>query len=717
MTENPYDYQAHVQLIQLYRTSGNFEETRAAREHFRSLLLLKEQEWIEWLEDELSMLSNFDYIKNLFDSALKDRLSVQIWLMYLKYFTENSNLIDAASEFRRGCAFAGWDIKLGQKIWILYAITAGIDLNKTAVISIPFLPSSIDEIENTLFIKLIRPESIRFDSFVSFESTDFSNSFKNYISAIKSSKTLSSPDKLTLCRVTLERALNLSDSFEIWSFYINFLRDEMNVPSIILSVSERLTRAHPLNPLSWTLYFESLERSGKFLEMIEEVWKEKIPKILLQSSLENFVSLQLARLDSLRRSAGPADVLINAFKTAIYEEEQHFGGRKHEPADPQDRLSRYFAHVLASMNEMERCRQVWEQLLKVHSREAGFWLEYLQQEKTVAFPSTADKSKVSSLYKRAVAAVSDYPETIFYEYIQFERQNGSLESLFDAHKRIEKQRALILQRSEQQKDQSKIKGSSGHKRTKQEVREEEKDGINVNTSQQPQQPQQQSQQFDPNATLFVNNFPFEFDEPAIILHFNNLFTRLPSSMTLGSSVLVKSVRMHRKPNGSFKGHATVEFDSESTATAILTTFPKELLEGTGRPIFLTKYTSPLETNNRGSSTGGRSIESSDSKTLFISNLSLEPTDKEIHSLLADTQFLQIRRPPGRNFAYVEYEKEEIAADALSKLNGLEISGQKIRVAFSKPPNPKTTSTTTPPPVPTSTATITSFKPRSVSIKK
>ncbi|CAI5532657.1 unnamed protein product [Closterium sp. Naga37s-1] len=58
IASNPYDYQAHVQLISLLRRSSMLEELRAAREAMNALFPLSPAMWQQWAHDETRLIAS-----------------------------------------------------------------------------------------------------------------------------------------------------------------------------------------------------------------------------------------------------------------------------------------------------------------------------------------------------------------------------------------------------------------------------------------------------------------------------------------------------------------------------------------------------------------------------------------------------------------------------------------------------------------------------------
>lgn len=663
---NPYDSSAYIELIQFLRKFGDLDGFRRARDRFISLLYPSLKDWISWIEDECSMITNAEderTVKHLFEQALTDYpVSVELWMKYLGFCESSQSFkIDCESESKRAAAFAGWSLKNGRSIFEHFRM--------------PLNPS----------IPFGQPE------FEAFEAV-FPQNLQQYLNTIKASKKLNSADKLTFSRSLFERALEICGNreFVLWEEYLNFLRLEMNVSSVILGVSKRLTRTHPLNPSSWIILMENLEAFNKAAEIENQLWPNELPQMLLQCNLEYFVSLQLARFDALRRSASKD--LQGKLLTAIYDEETCFFDSSKGYSDPQARLLRYYSKVLLAVGDLDKFRSVWQQqILKHHAKEAAFWLEYIQLEKSLQ----GNAELVSNAFKKAAAAVSDYPETVFYEWIQFEREYGSsIHSLFEARDRIKKQKMLIKDR-EQQKA---LKEQKPQKSKRQRVEETVKSSQREET----EDSEQQRVRFDPEATVFVNNLPFKFSESDIKNHFNTLLSELPEFSPEKS---VKSIRMHMNSSGkAFKGHATVEFDSVETAALVLEKLNRIPADDSGRPVFLAKYVSPLE--QKRTSISPRSSEESDARTLYVSNLPTKDSKavEELFKSLAGIR--QIRHVDGKQFAYIEFEDERWAAAGLKEIPEIE---ESIKAAFSNPPKNKTE-----PPKPIKPVLL---KPRSVVIRK
>ena len=76
-----------MQYIALLRKCKMKSRLHTARKAMRTRFPLAEPLWLEWLEDEQAGLRSSDdtgEVESLFELAVQDYLSVNIWLKYLK---------------------------------------------------------------------------------------------------------------------------------------------------------------------------------------------------------------------------------------------------------------------------------------------------------------------------------------------------------------------------------------------------------------------------------------------------------------------------------------------------------------------------------------------------------------------------------------------------------------------------------------------------------
>ncbi|VDD83521.1 unnamed protein product [Mesocestoides corti] len=85
---NPYLYDAHTRLITLLRKASELDRLRAARERMSQHFPLTPELWLEWIKDEMSLLTDGndrEPVYKLFKRALADYQNVDVWLEYCQF--------------------------------------------------------------------------------------------------------------------------------------------------------------------------------------------------------------------------------------------------------------------------------------------------------------------------------------------------------------------------------------------------------------------------------------------------------------------------------------------------------------------------------------------------------------------------------------------------------------------------------------------------------
>ncbi|CAI9765278.1 unnamed protein product [Fraxinus pennsylvanica] len=129
---NPSNYDSHVQYIKLLRKQGDIDKLRQAREAMSALFPLSPEMWREWAKDETTMCSGEDAfleVEKLFEQGLSDYLSVALWCDYLNFVQEYDTSVRECSTigiskarnlFERAITAAGLHVAEGCSIWELY---------------------------------------------------------------------------------------------------------------------------------------------------------------------------------------------------------------------------------------------------------------------------------------------------------------------------------------------------------------------------------------------------------------------------------------------------------------------------------------------------------------------------------------------------------------------------------------------------------------------
>uniref|UniRef100_A0A8C5LRG2 Nucleolin n=1 Tax=Leptobrachium leishanense TaxID=445787 RepID=A0A8C5LRG2_9ANUR len=163
-------------------------------------------------------------------------------------------------------------------------------------------------------------------------------------------------------------------------------------------------------------------------------------------------------------------------------------------------------------------------------------------------------------------------------------------------------------------------------------------------------------------TLFVKNLPYSTSSEGLQEVFEN----------------AKEVRLPTGKDGSSKGIAYVEFNSEEDANKALE--EKQGTEIEGRAIFLDF------TGSKSQNAGGRkSGLQGDSKTIVVNNLAYSATEDILQEVFEKATSIRIPqgnqgRPKG--FAFVEFSSLEDAKEAMESFNNTDIQGRSVRLEFS-----------------------------------
>jgi RNA recognition motif-containing protein len=118
-----------------------------------------------------------------------------------------------------------------------------------------------------------------------------------------------------------------------------------------------------------------------------------------------------------------------------------------------------------------------------------------------------------------------------------------------------------------------------------------------------------------------------------------------------------------------KSYAFVEFDSYDTAMRIITKSINETLKLFGKPLTIGwAKASTLSANVKSTVL---QPPSSDSKVLFVGGLTSEVNETNLKSVFNNFSITSIKRPEGKDFAFVEFSNSSQAQSAMSAVNGID----------------------------------------------
>ncbi|XP_043924344.1 squamous cell carcinoma antigen recognized by T-cells 3 isoform X2 [Protopterus annectens] len=452
------------------------------------------------------------------------------------------------------------------------------------------------------------------------------------------------------------------------------------------------------------------------------------------------------RVDFRQDSSKELEELRSAFSRAMEYLKTDVEERFSESGDPSCTIMQNWARIEARhCNNMQRARELWDSIMtKGNAKFANMWLEYCNLER-----AHGDAQHCRKALHRAVQCTSDYPEHVCEVLLNFERIEGTLEDWDTAvqktetrlsrineqrTKAAEKEAAFVQkedERAEQRKkaraDKKALKKAKrdakfGEKRKAEEREEEEWDTEEV--AGQPNKktrgegdyfasekiknidakiglfgrelatkivdhPSQQKtvaaahkndmgkvlhDHSKDSITVFVSNLSYSMDDPEDKM-----------KETLGKCGEIAEIRPVYSNKGNFRGYCYVEFKDEKSALDALKLDRKEI---DGRPMFVSpcidkarnpefkvfKYSTALEKHK-----------------LFISGLPFSCTKEELeeicrgHGTVKEIRLVTNRSGKPKGLAYVEYENETQASQAVLKMDGMTVKDHCIKVAISNPP--------------------------------
>lgn len=455
------------------------------------------------------------------------------------------------------------------------------------------------------------------------------------------------------------------------------------------------------------------------------------------------------KVDFSQDSSKELEELRSAYTRALEYLKQEVEERFSGSGDPSCTIMQNWAWIEARhCNNIQKARELWDSIMtKGNAKYANMWLEYYNLER-----AHGDAQHGRKALHRAVQCTTDYPEHVCDMLLMLERIEGSLDDWDNAVQktearlsRINEQRTkaaakeAVLTRQEEEKAEQRKKSRAekkalkkakkptkgGEKRKADEDDEGEwgeeaavgklkkkhkgegdnavgeddaeemeaemglfgrnetrkveapikqKAKLAVQAKEQPKVVHDSNKE---NITVFVSNLSYNMTDPEVKL--KALFEGCGE---------VSEVRPVYSSSGNFRGYGYVEFKEEKCAINALQ-MDRKMVEG--RPMFVSpcvdktknpdfkvfKYSTALEKHK-----------------LFVSGLPYSCTKEEVeelfkpHGCVKDIRLVTNRAGKPKGLAYVEYENEAQASQAVLKMDGTQIKEHIISVAISNPPRRK-----------------------------
>ncbi|XP_053727299.1 squamous cell carcinoma antigen recognized by T-cells 3 [Synchiropus splendidus] len=551
-------------------------------------------------------------------------------------------------------------------------------------------------------------------------------------------------------QITFERALAENCLVpDMWEKYTKYLDRQLKIKDLVLSTHERAVRNCPWTMGLWKSYLLALERHRADHKTVSDVFEKALSAGFIQAT--DYVEIWQAYLDYLRRrvdfsseSSKELEELRAAFARSLDYMKQDVEERFGESGDSSCVIMQIWARIEAlHCKNIQKARELWDSIMtKGNAKYANMWLEYYNLER-----SYGDTVHCRKALHRAVQCTSDYPEHVCEVLLTFERVEGSIEDWDVAVQktenrliRVNEQRArtaekeanLALQEEEKAEQQRKMKADKKAQKKAQKVfragekrKADQQEGLQEDWSEnsvskrkrpndqttlefmetetghsgkkpppgykpappgmkKPQQAVVQQQSDDKmelrndNSSVFISNLAYTLEEPEAKLR--TLFE------TCGP---INQVRPVFGNKGGFKGYCYVQFEAPASVSEALKLDRREL---EGRPMFV----SPCVDKSKNPDFKVFKYNTSMEKhKIFISGLPFSCTKEQLeelsksHGTVKEVRLVTYRSGKPKGLAYVEFANEAQASQAVLKMDGLEMEGNKISVAISNPPRRNT----------------------------
>ncbi|XP_074096136.1 squamous cell carcinoma antigen recognized by T-cells 3 [Cotesia typhae] len=718
LAENPYDYSSHISLIGKLQSLGELDELRKAREEMSKIYPLSPDLWLSWLRDEMRIAISVEEkkaVKELFERAVEDYLSPEVWLEYVQFAIGISSSEEVRELFERALTATGLHVTFGAVIWeafreyerILGSSMEGTakeeQVNRVGALFRRQLACPLQDMDKTFeeyqqwrlnegkeanvsdevvkggyqrAVKDLEDRRGYEDKLLCCQADD--ERFDTYKMYLEYEKLHGDPGRVS---VLFERAITeLSLEARLWEDYIKYSVSTIKIEPIIERIYHRATRNVPWCANIWRQWMRSLEKWNKPLMEIQIKLEQALTAGF--STAEDYRSLWMTFLEYLRRrldtdNRAEEEKALETIRAAFNRAAEHLAKLFGLAGDPQCTILQFWARTEAIHGKkMDKARQLWADIMSQgHSETAGMWLEYVALEKCCG-----DTKPLRKLFTKALAAVKDWPETICNAWLDFERDEGSLEQVEFCEAKIKEKMEKVLEQrakiNEKVEEEKSLKIQKPAKRKLPEGKWKDLDAkiAKIEEKHKVSSEKHDKEDVDPQITVFVSNLDYESTE-------QDIRDALVSVGTITKLKLVKDFR------GRNKGFAYVQL---SDTKAVSDALKLDRTPVKGRPMFISRCDPDKTTRG----TAFKYQCALEKNKLFVKGLPLTTTKEDLEKIfqaygsLKEVRLVTYRNGHSKGLAYVDYKDEGSASKALLATDGMKIEDKEISVAYSQPPERK-----------------------------
>ncbi|XP_044747032.1 squamous cell carcinoma antigen recognized by T-cells 3 [Coccinella septempunctata] len=691
LLDNKYMYDLHTELVALYEKLADFDSLKAAYLRFHECFPLTPKIWLTWIKNEIKVAvsdQEKQYIVKLFDLAVEDYLSIELWQAYAEYAMEIGSLEKSREVLEKALNNAGLHTKDASLLWDY--------LREIELANLSMAPKETDSwkvqaarviktFQRQLAVPLIGMENT-YGEWQEWKGTlpsDFTFDPEpiewGYKKALKD---------LELYKPFEEELLSTQDEsqiFEIYKRYILVVKD----PPTIICLYERAVSQLSLNPALWLDYCKYVYKLGDIALKISErslrncTWSEElwIMKLRILENLNRNESEVMSSFEQGLTDIAPSPGLQLWFAYIEYIKRNSKNEEKLnklleqatficEGFDPHYSFGRFHARLLAKKDNIKEAMSIWNNILSVPQNKGNltFWLEFLALIKQYG-----NTNQIRSLYQRALNSCKDWAYYIAEEWLLFEREYGTLSSIIECNEKCKNVKSNHEQATQQQYNQQENHHDEDTKRGKKRkphqepIRDSKKPKPDVERMmKEPRKPIEK----DPTKTVFVSNLDPKVDEESLKAIFPNAFNI--------------EICLDRK--GKSKCFGYIQFSHEEE---VMTALARDREPLNGRPIFISnckpdknerkpvfKYSTEIEENK-----------------LFVRGLPKTLSKDEVMEIFKpygaiDTRIVLHKNGQSKGLAYIEFPNPESTKKALTAVDQMKIGENVISVAISAPPPKK-----------------------------
>ncbi|KAL3285938.1 hypothetical protein HHI36_000456 [Cryptolaemus montrouzieri] len=695
LLNNKYLYDVHVQLVDLYEKMVNLESLRAAYERFHECYPLTSKLWLKWIKNEIKVATSDQekqHIFKLFEKAVEDYLSVNLWQEYAQYAMDISNLESTRNILEKALNAAGLHASDGSLLWDFIREIELASLSVSSVGSEAWkeqVARVVEIFRRQLSIPLIGMENT-YDEWKEWLKTlpeDFKINAEpiewGYQKALKLLETYKPfEDELTI-------AENENELHEIYKRYIDSVKD----PSTVICLYERAVSQLCLDPSLWLNYCEytfklgevalkTCTRSLRNCPWSEELWVMKLRILENLNTEENEV---LSSFEKGLSSISPAPGLQLWFTYIEYVKRNSNDGNKLmkllEKAseqvgdfDTNSTLDRFHARILARNGEIKEAMLIWNKIVGKMQNKGNLtiWLEFIALVKQFG-----EVNQTRSLFQRALNSCKDWAYYIAEEWLLFEREFGTLSNVLKCLEKCKSVNTNQQQSQQQCSNQSDVSENTqytdsnkkGKKRKFETEIKVEFKKVKKEVEKMTIEPKKPIEK-DPTKTVFISNIGPNVNEDILKTMFPN----------------AENIEVCRDRKGKSKCFGYVQFKIEEE---VMTALARDREPLDGRPVFV----SNCKPDKKERKTVFKYSSEPEENKLFVRGLPKEMTKEEVMEIFkpygaVDTRIVLHKSGQSKGLAYIEFPNPESTKKALEATDQKQIGEHTISVALSAPPPKK-----------------------------